>query len=89
MRQTQTLHAGDADLFHRSGSVGPRRSSTIVRRLRTPCRACPRQASAPFLDRLAWAPGLRYRAAMIRIATSSFWYFSFDSSLAVGGSRSI
>jgi len=26
---------------------------------------------------------------MIVIATSSFWYFSYDSSLAVGGSRSI
>jgi hypothetical protein len=30
-----------------------------------------------------------YRAAMITIATSYFWYFSFDSSLAAGGSRSI
>jgi len=30
-----------------------------------------------------------YRAVMITIATSYFWYFSFDSSLAVGGSRSI
>jgi hypothetical protein len=29
------------------------------------------------------------RAAMITIATSNYWYFSFDSSLAVGGSRSI
>ena len=27
--------------------------------------------------------------AMITIATSNYWYFSFDSSLAVGGSRSI
>jgi hypothetical protein len=27
--------------------------------------------------------------AMITIAASNFWYFSFDSSLAVGGSRSI
>jgi hypothetical protein len=26
---------------------------------------------------------------MINLATSSFWYFSYDSSLAVGGSRSI
>jgi hypothetical protein len=32
---------------------------------------------------------MRYRATMITIATSYFWYFSFDSSLAVGGSRSI
>jgi hypothetical protein len=32
---------------------------------------------------------LRYRAAMITIAASNFWYFSYDSSLAVGGSRSI
>jgi hypothetical protein len=32
---------------------------------------------------------LRYRPAMITIAASNFWYFSFDSSLAVGGSRSI
>jgi hypothetical protein len=32
---------------------------------------------------------MRYRAAMITIATSYYWYFSFDSSLAVGGSRSI
>jgi len=32
---------------------------------------------------------MRYRAAMITIATSNFWYFSFDSSLAVGESRSI
>jgi hypothetical protein len=31
---------------------------------------------------------LRYRAAMINFATS-YWYFSYDSSLAVGGSRSI
>jgi hypothetical protein len=30
-----------------------------------------------------------YRAAMIIIAASNFWYFSFDSSLAVGGSRLI
>src|SRR5690242_19689512 len=27
--------------------------------------------------------------AMITIAASNFWYFSYDSSLAVGGSRSI
>jgi hypothetical protein len=26
---------------------------------------------------------------MITIATSNYWYFSFGSSLAVGGSRSI
>jgi hypothetical protein len=26
---------------------------------------------------------------MITVATSYFWYFSFDSSLAAGGSRSI
>jgi len=26
---------------------------------------------------------------MINIATSNYWYFSFDSSLAVGGSRAI
>jgi hypothetical protein len=26
---------------------------------------------------------------MIMIATSNYWYFSYDSSLAVGGSRSI
>jgi len=26
---------------------------------------------------------------MITIATSNYWYFSFDGSLAVGGSRSI
>jgi hypothetical protein len=32
---------------------------------------------------------MRYRRAMITIATGYFWYFSFDSSLAVGGSRSI
>jgi hypothetical protein len=32
---------------------------------------------------------MRYTPAMITIATSYFWYFSFDSSLAVGGSRSI
>jgi hypothetical protein len=29
------------------------------------------------------------RAAMITVATSNYWYFSFDSSLAAGGSRSI
>jgi hypothetical protein len=29
------------------------------------------------------------RAAMSAIAASNFWYFSFDSSLAVGGLRSI
>ena len=33
----------------------------------------------------AWA----IEPAMIMIATSNFWYFSYDSSLAVGGSRSI
>jgi hypothetical protein len=27
--------------------------------------------------------------AMINVAASNYWYFSFDSSLAVGGSRSI
>jgi hypothetical protein len=27
--------------------------------------------------------------AMITVATSYFWYFSYDSSLAAGGSRSI
>jgi hypothetical protein len=27
--------------------------------------------------------------AMIMIAANSYWYFSYDSSLAVGGSRSI
>jgi hypothetical protein len=32
---------------------------------------------------------MRYRLTMITIATSYFWYFSFDSSLAAGGSRSI
>jgi hypothetical protein len=26
---------------------------------------------------------------MIMIAASNYWYFSYDSSLAVGGSRSI
>jgi hypothetical protein len=29
------------------------------------------------------------RAPMINRATSYFWYFSYDSSLAVGGSRAI
>jgi hypothetical protein len=29
------------------------------------------------------------RAAMITTATGYFWYFSYDSSLAAGGSRSI
>jgi hypothetical protein len=33
--------------------------------------------------------GCAMRAAMINLATSYFWYFSYDSSLAVGGSRSI
>ena len=33
----------------------------------------------------AWA----IEPAMINLATSNYWYFSFDSSLAVGGSRSI
>jgi len=32
---------------------------------------------------------MRYRRAMITVAASNFWYFSFDSSLAAGGSRSI
>jgi hypothetical protein len=32
---------------------------------------------------------VRYRAPMISVATSYFWYFSYDSSLAAGGSRSI
>jgi hypothetical protein len=30
-----------------------------------------------------------YISAMITIAASYFWYFSYDSSLAAGGSRSI
>jgi hypothetical protein len=29
------------------------------------------------------------RAPMINRATSYFWYFGYDSSLAVGGSRAI
>jgi hypothetical protein len=33
--------------------------------------------------------GVRYRAVMITVATSNYWYFSYDSTLAVGGSRSI
>jgi hypothetical protein len=32
---------------------------------------------------------LRYVPAMINRATSYFWYFSYDSSLAVGGSRAL
>jgi hypothetical protein len=32
---------------------------------------------------------LRYGTAMITTATGFFWYFSYDSSLAAGGSRSI
>jgi hypothetical protein len=32
---------------------------------------------------------LRYRGLMIIRPTSSFWYFSYGSSLAAGGSRSI
>jgi hypothetical protein len=32
---------------------------------------------------------MRYQSAMITVAASNYWYFSFDSSLAVGGSRSI
>jgi hypothetical protein len=32
---------------------------------------------------------MSYRAAMITVAASYYWYFSFDSSLAAGGSRSI
>jgi hypothetical protein len=32
---------------------------------------------------------MRYESVMTTIATSNYWYFSFDSSLAVGGSRSI
>jgi hypothetical protein len=30
-----------------------------------------------------------YGSIMITLATSYFWYFSYDSSLAAGGSRSI
>jgi hypothetical protein len=30
-----------------------------------------------------------YIARMINLAANSYWYFSYDSSLAVGGSRSI
>jgi hypothetical protein len=33
--------------------------------------------------------GWAIEPAMIMIAANSFWYFSYDSSLAVGGSRSI
>jgi hypothetical protein len=31
----------------------------------------------------------RYMPSMITVAISYFWYFSYDSSLAAGGSRSI
>lgn len=33
--------------------------------------------------------GYAIEPAMITFAASNFWYFSYDSSLAVGGSRSI
>ena len=33
--------------------------------------------------------GCAIEPAMIMIAASNYWYFSYDSSLAVGGSRSI
>jgi hypothetical protein len=33
--------------------------------------------------------GCAIERAMIMIVASNFWYFSYDSSLAVGGSRSI
>jgi hypothetical protein len=33
-------------------------------------------------------PGFGYRAGMIHL-TASFWYFSYGSSLAAGGLRSI
>jgi hypothetical protein len=36
-------------------------------------------------SRPAWA----IEPAMIKIAASNYWYFSFDNSLAVGGSRAI
>jgi hypothetical protein len=35
------------------------------------------------------AQRMRYSVTMITVATSYYWYFSFDSSLAAGGSRSI
>jgi hypothetical protein len=35
------------------------------------------------------APRLPYITGMINLAANSYWYFSYDSSLAVGGSRSI
>jgi hypothetical protein len=35
------------------------------------------------------AEGVRYSSRMITVATSYFWYFSHDSSLAEGGSRAI
>jgi hypothetical protein len=31
----------------------------------------------------------RYGSVMINLAISYFWYFSYDSTLAAGGSRSI
>lgn len=34
-------------------------------------------------------PTARYMTTMITVATSYFWYFSYDSLLAAGGSRSI
>ena len=33
--------------------------------------------------------GWAIEPAMIMIAANNYWYFSYDSSLAVGGSRSI
>jgi hypothetical protein len=53
------------------------------------------QASAFRLARRLAHLGMTSRTAcamrdpMITVATSYFWYFSYDSSLAVGGSRSI
>jgi hypothetical protein len=35
------------------------------------------------------APGWATCPAMINRATSYYWYFSYDSSLAVGGSRAL
>jgi hypothetical protein len=38
---------------------------------------------------MTWETACAKEAAMINFATSYFWYFGYDSSLAVGGSRSI
>jgi hypothetical protein len=49
----------------------------------------PTRSADPAEFEMTSGNGCAIEPAMITVAASNYWYFSFDSSLAVGGSRSI